>query len=68
MEKRDLKKLREEIIKSYPKREEIVDGVSLGYTENYIYTYIKGKQSIGEILDIELIEIFKNGMMGKIVK
>lgn len=48
--------------------EEFDGEYSLGYTENYIYTYIKGKQSIGEILDIELIEIFKNGMMGKIVK
>ena len=44
---------------------EEVDGeFSLGYTENYIYTYIEGQHEIGEIVNVELKEIFKNGMLG----
>ncbi len=39
---------------------------SLGYTENYIYTYIKGKQKIGDIVKVKLTEIYKNGMKGEI--
>lgn len=47
--------------------EEVTDEYSLGYTENYIYTYIDGKQKVGEIVNIRLTEIYKNGMKGKII-
>lgn len=39
---------------------------SLGYTENYIYTYIKGKHKVGDVVDVELNMIYKNGMLGEI--
>ena len=46
---------------------EEVDGeYSLGYTENYIYTYIEGKHKVGDIVSVKLTEIYKNGMKGKI--
>ena len=47
--------------------EEVADGYSLGYTENYIYTYIEGKHKVGEIVNVKLTEIYKNGMKGKII-
>ena len=39
---------------------------SLGYTENYIYSYLKGKHEIGSIVDIELTELYLTGMKAKI--
>ena len=42
---------------------EIVDeNYSIGYTDNYIYTYIPKKYNVGEIVDVTLIEPFKKGM------
>jgi len=46
--------------------EEVADNYSLGYTENYIYTYIEGKHKIGDIVSVKLTEIYNNGMKGKI--
>ena len=46
--------------------EETDDDYSLGYTENYIYTYIEGKHKVGDIVNVKLTEIYKNGMKGKI--
>lgn len=39
---------------------------SLGYTENYIYTYIKGEQKIGDIVNVKLTKPFKNGMRAEV--
>ena len=47
--------------------EEFNGEYSLGYTENYIYTYIQGKHKVGEIVDVKLTEIYKNGMKGEII-
>jgi len=48
---------------------EETDGVySLGYTENYIYTYITGEYKVGEIVSVKLTEIFKNGMLAEIIQ
>lgn len=47
--------------------EEIIDGQTVGYTENYIYTYIDGEHKIGEILTVELKDLYKNGVKGEIV-
>ena len=47
--------------------EEVDGDYSLGYTENYIYTYIKGKHCVGEIMNVELKEIYQNGMIGDII-
>lgn len=45
---------------------EIVDeNYSIGYTDNYIYTYIPKKHSVGEIVDVTLIEPFKKGMIAE---
>lgn len=46
--------------------EQIKDGGSQGYTENYIYTYIDEKLPNG-IYEIETYEIFKDGMKGRLV-
>lgn len=45
--------------------EEYDGDYSLGYTENYIYTYIKGKKDIGDMVEIILKKPFKNGMIGE---
>ena len=37
---------------------------SLGYTANYIYTYIKGEHKVGEVVSVKLTEIYKNGYIG----
>ena len=47
--------------------EEFKDGYSVGYTENYIYTYIDQKLENG-IYNVELTEKFKDGCLGKIIK
>ena len=45
---------------------EIVDeNYSIGYTDNYIYTYIPKKYNVGEIVDVTLIEPFKKGMLAE---
>ncbi|MBQ3502378.1 MAG: hypothetical protein IJA72_01820, partial [Clostridia bacterium] len=46
--------------------EEDKDGYSVGYTENYIYTYIDQKLPNG-IYEAELIEKFKDGCRGKVL-
>ena len=40
---------------------------SLGYTENYIYTYILGKHKVGEIVSVDIIKPFKNGVLAKMI-
>ena len=47
--------------------EEVKDGYSVGYTENYIYTYIDQKLSNG-IYEVVLIKPFKDGMLAELVK
>lgn len=47
--------------------EEFDGEYSLGYTENYIYTYIKGEHKIGEIVNVKLTELYKNGYKGNLV-
>lgn len=42
--------------------EEVNGDTSLGYTENYIYTYLEGKYEVGSIVDIKLTDIYRNGM------
>ncbi len=45
--------------------EEIVDEkYSLGYTDNYIYTYIPNIYPIGSIQTVELTDEYKDGMLG----
>ena len=46
--------------------EEFKDGYSVGYTENYIYTYIDKKLENG-IYEVVLTEKFKDGCMGKVL-
>lgn len=46
--------------------EEIQNGMSLGYTENYIYTYIDKPCKVGEIVNVELKEKYLNGMKGEL--
>ena len=46
--------------------EEYKDGYSVGYTENYIYTYIDKKLNNG-IYKVKTTEIFKEGMKGSLV-
>lgn len=41
---------------------------SLGYTSNYIYTYIKGECKVGEILNVKLLKQFKNGVLANTIK
>ena len=48
--------------------EEVSDGISMGYTENYIYTYIDGEYEVGSILKVELKETFKDGIKAEILK
>ena len=46
--------------------EEFKDGYSVGYTENYIYTYIDKKLDNG-IYQVKLTEKFKDGYKGKVL-
>lgn len=48
--------------------EEFDDKYSLGYTENYIYTFIEGKHKVGDIVTVELTEVYKNGVKAKVIK
>ncbi len=45
--------------------EEFDGKYSLGYTENYIYTYIEGKHNIGEVISVKLKEKYLNGVKGE---
>ena len=47
--------------------EEFSDGYSLGYTDNYIYTYIPKKLKAGEIVEVELTEPHLNGLKAKLI-
>ena len=40
---------------------------SLGYTENYIYTYLEGEYEIGSVVNVEIAEKFKNGVKANII-
>lgn len=42
--------------------EEIDGEFSVGYTENYIYTYLKGEYEVGSIVDVKLTEKYGQGM------
>lgn len=45
---------------------ELVDeNFSIGYTDNYIYTYLPKVYPVGKIVDVELIEPFKKGMKAR---
>ncbi len=45
---------------------EIVDeNYSIGYTDNYIYTYLPAKHEVGEIVDITLKKPYKKGMLAE---
>lgn len=45
---------------------EIVDeNYSIGYTDNYIYTYLPAKYEVGEIVDITLKKPYKKGMLAE---
>lgn len=47
--------------------EEVKDGKSVGYTENYIYTYVDNVLRIGVYL-VETKEIYKDGLKAKLIK
>lgn len=47
--------------------EEMIGEYSVGYTENYIYTYIKGNIPAGEIVDVKLTKPHMQGMIAKII-
>jgi len=44
--------------------EEVENGVSVGYTDNYIYTYINKVLPVGEIVEVTLKEEHLEGMLG----
>ena len=46
--------------------EEVNEGYSLGYTENYIYAYLQGEYEVGSVLNVELIEPYLLGVKAKI--
>ena len=48
--------------------EEFDDKYSLGYTENYIYTFIEGKHKVGDIVTVKLTDVYKNGVKAKVIK
>ncbi len=47
--------------------EEVKDGYSVGYTENYVYTYINQELSNG-IYEVKLTDVFKDGCIGELLK
>lgn len=47
--------------------EEANEKMSYGYTENYIYTQIKGNYQVGEIIKVQLKQICQNGMIGEVI-
>ena len=47
--------------------EEVVDeNLSLGYIDNYIYTYINSKCEVGQIVNVKLVAPYESGMKGTI--
>lgn len=46
--------------------EETDNQYALGYTENYIYTYLNKQCKVGDIVEVKLLENFKDGMKGEI--
>jgi len=47
--------------------EETIGEYSVGYTENYIYSYIKGNIPAGKIVDVKLIKPYLQGMLAKLI-
>lgn len=46
---------------------EIVDeNYSIGYTDNYIYTYLPVNLKVGQIVDVTLVEPYKKGMIANL--
>ncbi len=46
--------------------EEVDGNTSLGYTDNYIYTYIEGVYEVGKVLNVKLTKPYLQGMKGVI--
>lgn len=46
--------------------EEKVGKFCIGYTQNYIKTYVETNFSVGDIVEVELVKPFKNGMLANI--
>lgn len=46
--------------------EEVDEKFSLGYTDNYIYTYLEGRFEVGSIVNVVLTETYLQGMKGKL--
>lgn len=45
----------------------IDEDYACGYTENYIYTYLKkGDRKVGETVNVVLLSIYKDGMLAKV--
>ena len=42
--------------------EAVEDGVSVGYTDNYIYTYVNKELAVGDIVKVTLTEPYLEGM------
>ena len=47
--------------------EQTHEGYTEGLTSNYIKVYVKGEIPSGEICSVKLEEIFKDGILGKIL-
>ena len=47
--------------------EETDENYSLGYTENYIYTYLQGKHKVGDIVKVQLTEKYMQGMKAFVI-
>ena len=47
--------------------EEVIGEYSVGYTENYIYTYLKGNLPVGNIVDVRLINSHMQGALGEVI-
>ena len=45
--------------------EEVTKEFALGYTENYIKCYLKGDFQVGDIVEVDLIEPFKDGALAR---
>ena len=75
----ELEKIGEKLKKEFIKQnktgrvliEEVVDGYYVGYTENYIRTYIPCKKNtdlINKIVQVKIQNPFKDGAKAKIIK
>lgn len=47
--------------------EEVEDNYLVGYTENYVYAYLKGNCNVGDIVKVKLTENYKQGMIAELV-